>query len=137
VSPYGLSALSGDKGSRHHVTVLAEAMLDQEAEAVVRRLLDMALAGDTTAIRLVVERLVPPRRERPVVIDLPEIGSAGDAVQAMAGILAAVGTGELMPSEGGEVAKLLSVHLRALEANELADRIAALEQRLDRAGDRR
>jgi hypothetical protein len=122
------------KGTRHHATVLAEQMIDQEAEGVVRRLLDMALAGDATALRLVVERLFPPRRERPVVIDLPPVMRASEAVRAMAEVVAAVAAGDLTPAEGGEISKLLAVHLRALEANELAERIAALEERIAHRG---
>ena len=124
------------KGTRHHATVLAEQMLDQEAEGVVRRLLDMALEGDATALRLVVERLVPPRRERPVVIDLPAIGRTSEAVLAMAKVVAAVAEGEMTPAEGSEMGKLLTAHLRALEMGELAERITALEQRLDHRGAR-
>ena len=41
-------------------------MLDGEAEGLTRKVLEMALAGDTVAMRLCLERILPPRRERPV-----------------------------------------------------------------------
>ena len=42
----------------------------------------MALRGDTTAIRLCLERIVPARRDRPISFSLPELKTAGDAVKA-------------------------------------------------------
>jgi hypothetical protein len=54
------------KGSRNQATLLAEALLDGEAEAITRKLVDKALEGDTTALRLCLDRLVAPMRERRV-----------------------------------------------------------------------
>ena len=53
-------------GARHKATILAEALLDGEAEGLTRKVLEMALAGHTVALRLCMERILPPRRERPV-----------------------------------------------------------------------
>jgi hypothetical protein len=53
-------------GARHKATVAAEALLDGEAEGLTRKALEMALDGDTVALRLCLERILPPRRERPV-----------------------------------------------------------------------
>ncbi len=39
-------------GARHKATVAAEALLDGEAEALTRKAVEMALAGDGTALRL-------------------------------------------------------------------------------------
>src|SRR5207248_1837063 len=53
-------------GARHKATVAAETLLDGEAEGLTRKVLEMALAGDNVAMRLCLERILPPRRERPV-----------------------------------------------------------------------
>jgi len=45
------------KGSRNQATMIAEALLDGEAEAITRRLVDKALEGDTAALRLCFDRL--------------------------------------------------------------------------------
>jgi hypothetical protein len=47
----------------------AEALLDGEAEALTRKAVELALAGDTVALRLCLERLLPPRRSRRVTFD--------------------------------------------------------------------
>src|SRR6266478_9460794 len=53
-------------GARHKATVAAEALLDGEAEALDGKAVEMALAGDGTTLRLCLDRIIPPRRERPV-----------------------------------------------------------------------
>jgi hypothetical protein len=40
-----------------HATMAAEAMLDGEAQALTRKAIDMALAGDTVALKLCLERV--------------------------------------------------------------------------------
>jgi hypothetical protein len=38
--------------------------LDGEAEALTRKAIERALEGDTTALRLCLDRLLPPRKDR-------------------------------------------------------------------------
>ncbi len=59
-------------GARNAATVIAEQLLDGEAEALTRKAIDKAEEGDMTALRLCLDRVVPPRRERPVLFPLPE-----------------------------------------------------------------
>jgi hypothetical protein len=51
------------KGARNKATVASETLLDGEAEAITRKAVEMALDGDTTALRLVMERILPPRKD--------------------------------------------------------------------------
>src|SRR5262249_45198619 len=48
------------KRSRNHATLLAEALLEGEAETITRKLIDKALELDTTALRMCLERLAAP-----------------------------------------------------------------------------
>jgi hypothetical protein len=50
------------KGARNRATVAAEALLEGEAEMLTRKAIELGLSGDTTALRLCLERLMPPRR---------------------------------------------------------------------------
>jgi len=116
------------RGARHRTTLAAEALLDGEAEALTRKVVEMALAGDSTAMRLCLDRILPPRRERPFNFKLPALQSAGDAAGAMAAIASAVASAEITAGEAGELAKLVEAFVRALEASELDQRLRALEQ---------
>ncbi len=119
------------KGARHRATVAAEALLDGEAEALTRQAIELALAGDTIALRLCLDRIVPPRRERPVEFSLPAMKSPADAVAAMAAIASAVADGEITLGEAAEMAKLVEGFIRALEINEFEQRLRFLEARQD------
>ena len=69
------------KGARNNATVLAEALLYGEVEAITRKVIDKALEGDMTALRLCLDRLLAPRRERPVAFKLPiKIDTSASAV---------------------------------------------------------
>ena len=72
-------------------------MLEGEAEQITRKAIDLALAGDLTAIRLCMERLLPPRKDRPVQLDLPPIGTVGQVSLAMAAVSRAISEGQITP----------------------------------------
>ena len=61
--------------------MLAEALLDGEAEALTRKAIEKALAGDGVALRLCLERVLPARKERPISFSMPAIASADDAAR--------------------------------------------------------
>jgi hypothetical protein len=72
-----------------------EALLDGEAEKLTRKAIDLGLAGDMAALRLCVDRIMPPRKDRHVAFPLPAMTEPVDAVKALASMVAAVASGEL------------------------------------------
>ncbi len=114
-------------GARHKATRAALALLDGEAEALTRQAVTLALEGDTTALRLCLERIAPPKRDAPVTFDLPPMQSAADAAKAAGAVLDAVALGDLTPTEGAHVMSLIETYRRTLETTELEARVAALE----------
>lgn len=116
------------KGTRNKAILAALALLDGEGEALTRKAVDMALAGDTMALRLCLERIAPPRRDRPVPFTLPKLNSADDAVRAGAALLEAVAAGELTPMEANELGRLVEGYVKALEVCDLATRLDRVEQ---------
>ena len=116
-------------GARNAATVIAEQLLDGEAEAITRKVIELAKQGDLTALRLCLERIVPPRRERPVNFTLPTMNSADGATKAMAAITTAVADGDLTPSEAAELSRVIEGYVKAIEATEIERRLCLLEQR--------
>src|SRR5215831_15988221 len=100
---------------------------DAEAEALTRKVMEFALDGDPTAMRLCFERIVAPRRRRPVQLDLPPIAAPADIAAVMAAVTAAVTAGVITPAEGAEVAKVVDTYVRAIEASDFDRRLKALE----------
>ena len=116
-------------GSRHRASIAAAALLDGDAEALTRKAVEMALEGDTTALRLCLERICAPRRDRPVCFALPALETAADAPRAMGAIAAAVAIGDLTASEAGDLSKMVGEFSKALEVADLERRVAELEAR--------
>jgi hypothetical protein len=52
------------QGARHHATLIVEQLFDQDAKLLAEKARDMALAGDTVALKLCLERLCPPAQEQ-------------------------------------------------------------------------
>jgi hypothetical protein len=59
-------------------------------EAISRKAIEKALEGDTTALRLCLERIYPPRKSRPVALKLPAIETADDVAKAHGTVIAAM-----------------------------------------------
>jgi hypothetical protein len=115
------------KGTRNKATLALEALLDGEAEALTRKAVEMALSGDTAAMRLCMDRIMPPRKDRPVMFTLPKLETPGDAVKATAALAEAVAVGDITPMEAGELAKLVEGFTKAFELHEIEQRLAKLE----------
>jgi Family of unknown function (DUF5681) len=103
------------KGARNNATVVIEALLEDEAEALTRKLIELALDGNIAALRLCFERLLPPRRDHGVAFDLPKIESATDALAASRAVLDSCAAGILSTGEAADVMGLIATHLRAIQ----------------------
>jgi len=115
------------KGARHRTTLAIEALLEGQHKKLTQKVIDKALEGDVTALKLCLDRLVPMRRDAPISFELPPVNTVADTVVASSAVLAAVAAGDVTPDEGGRVMALLSAHRGILETGEMEARIAALE----------
>jgi hypothetical protein len=118
------------KGARRRVTLMMEAILEGEAEALTQRVVALAKEGEMGALRLCMERLAPPRRDAPVEFDLPPVEGADDAQRASSAILAAVAAGELTPGEAQSVMSTLVAHKDIVEAGDHERRLEAIEKEM-------
>lgn len=116
-------------GTRHRVTRAVEALLEGEAEGLTRKAIDMALAGDSVALRLCLERIAPTAKERIVAFELPAITTAEDAVTAIGAVIRAVADGALAPGEAANMTALIERWRAAFETSEIERRLTALEEK--------
>ena len=119
-------------GSRNRATLALETLLDGQATALTQKVIDLALAGDMAALRLCLDRILPPRKDSPVAFDLPEIKTLNDAVPAMGALVKAVGQGDLTPMEAAELTKMVQAFAKIVETAELEDRVRKLEEAIDK-----
>lgn len=117
------------KGTRNRASALAEELLDGEAETMVRKAVELAKNGNITALRLCLDRILPPRHDRPVRFAMPVLNSAEDAAEAVGAIATAVAHGELTPSEAAELSRVIEAYVKALETSEIERRLKILEER--------
>jgi hypothetical protein len=117
-------------GSRNGVTLAAESLIQGEGEALSRKLIDLALAGNVACLKTAIERLVPVCKSRPVDLpDLPQIKTIADASTLTSFILDAVAEGKVTPVEGEIIGRSCERHLKALEVRDLEQRLVDLEKK--------
>lgn len=107
---------------------MAEAIIEGEVERLSKRLVERALKGDTQALKLCIDRLLPPRRERPVVFKLPPISDAAAAATATSKIIWAASHGELSLTETEALVRVLEAYSKVLFVHEFEQRLSRLEE---------
>jgi len=116
------------RGIVNRATALAQNLLSERAEGIARKVIELAEEGDMAAIRVCMERLVPPIKHQPVAVELPPMEKAADSVEAVARIAAAVAAGDLTAAEAAELAKVVDVYVGALASQGFEERLSALEK---------
>ena len=116
------------KGGRNRATVTVETLLDVEAENLTRKAIELAKDGNITALRLCLERILPVRKDRPVVFELPKIETVEDAVKAQAWLIQAVADGDLRPDQAKIISGLLTEYRDSIKLEDLAVRVADIEE---------
>ena len=117
------------RGSKNRTTIVASALLDGEAEELVRTAVERAKAGDGPMLKFLLSRILP--RERVVKLDLPPMNFADDAVATLGAIINAVTEGRITPSEGAALASLTDAYTRAIDNTDVVKRVDALESKLN------
>ena len=115
-------------GSKNRTTLAAEALLKGEEVELVRKAIELAKDGDTQMLKFLLDRILP--KERSVHVDLPEVDCAFDAVNAMGAVIAALGTGQIAPSEAAALASLVEAYARIMNVAELEERLENFEKEL-------
>ena len=113
-------------GSRNKSTLFFEELLSDQGEALIQKAIQLSLKGDTVALRLCLERICPPRKDR--TLEMPELTGFHPVSSALPLILTAVGEGRLTPGEAESLARVVESQIRVVEVEELARRVAELER---------
>jgi len=121
-------------GSRNKATETAELLLAGEVEALTRKAVELALAGDATALRLCLDRIIPARRGRPVQLAVAPVRGTADLGGTMAAITTAATSGAITPGEAAELARVVEIYVRAVEASDFERRLRAMEERIEAGG---
>ena len=115
-------------GSRWRKTKLAYAMFEEESEDIIRSVIERAKEGDSTAMKLVVDRIVPPLKSAPIKIELPPVTSSEEAKNAIATVLAAQCAGEITQDEAEGLLRTIDAFVRVCGLAELEAKVNALSE---------
>lgn len=117
---------AGRKPGTSEVAKLRAAIADRVPE-LLQSLLARALDGDVGAARLLLERTVAPLKavEPAQALTLPN----GTLTEQGRAVLASVAAGELAPGQGAALLGAIGTLARVSEIDELAARVAALEEK--------
>ena len=123
-NPYGRPC-----GAKNKATMLAQVLLERDIEAICNRVIDDAKKGNLQAIKLVLERIIPPKKDSPITLELPQIQTSSDILLCANIITDAVSKGELSPSEGEAFSRILDIHSKAIELNDIDKRLKVIEEK--------
>lgn len=116
------------KGARDKRTALRD-LLQPHAAELVEKVVALAKAGDTTALRMCIDRLMPAIKAKDAPISIN--GLSGTLTEQGQAVLAAMAAGDITPDEASTVMQAIAAQVRIVEADELEKRIAALEAKND------
>ena len=119
------------RGARNKATLAALELLDGESEVIARKVIEMAKEGNMAALKLCLERIVPPVKERPVAVSFPEVKDVSDLARFTGALLAAVGKGDIDPGQAASVARIVETHRAAIEVAEIEARLKKIEEAMD------
>jgi hypothetical protein len=115
-------------GARNKASLMLDKLMERGAQDIVETVIDRAKGGDMTAARLILERLVPPAKERPIAIALPPTSDAQGVADAQALVIASMASGGLLPGEAATIMGMLESRRKGIETVELETRIKLLEE---------
>ena len=116
-------------GTRSKSTQLLLALMQDGAQKITQAVIDAAQGGDLMAAKIILDRVMPPAKERPVHVELPDTSTSEGVAAAQNAILQAVAAGELLPGEASTLSAIVEAKRRAIETQELTERITQLENR--------
>jgi hypothetical protein len=106
------------RGCLHRNTRIAARLLGGQAEALVDRGIELALAGDRLLLRYCMDRIIAPQRDQPVEFEMPPDGEPAGLAGAMAAVMQAAAQGLITPQQPATLAQALESQSRAIEAQE-------------------
>lgn len=119
------------QGSCNKATLAAQALLDGEADGLTRKAIEWAKDGDKIALKLCLERIIPPKRDRPVRFTFTPPANAEQIPAAIGRVIKAASTGRLTPGEGQAVVTLLDCQRKAFETAQLAAVVEELQNQVE------
>jgi hypothetical protein len=116
------------KGAKHRASLLAEKLFENDIEMICNQVISQARDGNLHAAKIILDRLLPPRKDRFINIKLPFINGSSDALEALRLICFAVGNGEITPLEGEALSKIIEIQTKSMELYDFEKRLQSINE---------
>jgi hypothetical protein len=115
------------RGSRNKATLLMEQLIEDQGPELIQKLIDLAKNGDIRAMQLCVDRLIPRHKDRPIDFEMQPLLGYADFDVAFNKIFQAIASGQITPSEGEKLARIIQ-YMFEIEVMNFEERVQRLEQ---------
>ena len=116
------------KGSRNKRSLIAKQLLDQHSGAIIYKSLGMALQGDIPLLRTLLSYILPRPKDLPCKIGPLPMATIEELTQTSNTTLKRVPSGQITPSQSGEIFDWIEARRRVIETQDLATRVRSLEE---------
>jgi hypothetical protein len=122
------------KGQRDRATVIVEKLFASHVRDVAKCVVRAAMGGEKWAAKLVIERVMPPAREAPINFRFGQISSPLEIPGGIQEVLSLAAAGEISLSDAERICAMIGLLRQAFETADMAQRLEAVEQTLEAAG---
>lgn len=120
---------SGNPGGRKPGAELVRLLLEPKRKELIDKAVSMALAGDSTALRICIDRLAPPPRAESPSVVIAGLADGATLTDKANAILAAAGRGDLSPDAASTLLQAMAAACKVAEFDDFEKRIDALESK--------
>jgi hypothetical protein len=106
---------------------MADQLAEGQAQELIQKAIELAKTGNVSCMHMVLDRVWPIRKGRPVNLEVGPIRGPKDVLAAIAMVWTAIGEGRLTPEEASALFPVIEKSMQAIELHEVRNRVEELE----------
>lgn len=118
---------SGNPAGRKPGSEVVRQLLEPHRADLVQKAVSLALAGDSTALRICIDRLAPPPRAESPKVSIPALANAPTLSAKSEAIIGAVAAGDLSADTASMLLQAMAAACKVVECEDFERRLRALE----------
>jgi hypothetical protein len=116
------------RGSRNKRTLIAQQLLDEHAEPIVRKAMILALQGDSRLLQSLLSYILPRRKDAPLKTAMLRTATTEELSESFEQILKKVSSGEITLSQARELVVLMEARRDMVKTEEFDKRLRVVEK---------